>query len=314
MRLVPVVLALLWGLNWPAVKIALGALPPFTLRALGLSCGAVLLLLVARSLGRPLLVPRNAWRGVIIAGSLNIAAFNLATAFAQLTTTTSRAAILTFTMPLWSALLARTALGERLDRTRCLALGAGATGLVLLALPILAGEMATLGLVFPLLAALGWAAGTVYQKGHPIPSDGLTATAWQLATGAAIASLGMLVAGEAPSMAAIDGQVLAALAFHIVGATALAYTLWFAQLSRVSATTSALTTLMIPVVGVLGAMALVGDRPSGVDLLGFAAILLAAGLVLFRLPADAAAKPSALVGRRRDAERDRGHEQRLGGG
>src|SRR6185295_3639024 len=38
-RLIPIVLALAWGLNWPAVKIALSEFPPFTLRLAGLGTG-----------------------------------------------------------------------------------------------------------------------------------------------------------------------------------------------------------------------------------------------------------------------------------
>jgi hypothetical protein len=36
-------LALLWGLNWPAVRIALSGLTPWSLRAIGLGCGAAVL-------------------------------------------------------------------------------------------------------------------------------------------------------------------------------------------------------------------------------------------------------------------------------
>jgi O-acetylserine/cysteine efflux transporter len=71
-----------------------------------------------------------------------------------------------------------------------------------------------------------------------------------------------------------------ALAFHIVGATAAAYVLWFAILERNAASTSALLSFAVPVVGVLSAMLLVGDRPSFMDILGFAAILLAAAFAV----------------------------------
>ena len=59
---------------------------------------------------------------------------------------------------------------------------------------------------------------------------------------------------------------------------------WFVLSERVSATVSSLTTLMVPVVGVLGAMALVGDRPSALDWLGFALVLGGAPLVMLKLP------------------------------
>src|SRR3546814_8916603 len=70
------------------------------------------------ALGRRLGVARAMWGRLAVAGVLNIAAFNLATSFAQLATSTSRAAILTFTMPLWSALFARLLLDERLDAAK----------------------------------------------------------------------------------------------------------------------------------------------------------------------------------------------------
>ena len=49
MRLIPVALALFWGLNWPAVKIVLSICPPFTVRLLGLGSGAAQLLILARA-------------------------------------------------------------------------------------------------------------------------------------------------------------------------------------------------------------------------------------------------------------------------
>jgi len=206
--------------------------------------------------------------------------FNVATAFAQLNTSTSRAAVLTFTMPVWTALFAWLLLGERIDRRKAVALAAGALGIALLAWPVLAAGGSKKGLVFPLVAALGWAAGTVYLKWRPIAGDRIVATGWQLAVGAACAGLGLLASGETPRLARFDAQVAAALAFHVLLATALAYLVWFRMLERTSASTSALTTLMIPVVGVLGAMMLVGDRPGPLDLAGFAAVLGAAALIL----------------------------------
>ena len=46
---------------------------------------------------------------------------------------------------------------------------------------------------------------------------------------------------------------------------------------------AALTILMVPVVGVLGAMALVGDRPAPADWWGFAFVMAGAGLIVLNL-------------------------------
>lgn len=289
LRLIPLFLALAWGLNWPAVKIALSELPPFTLRALGLGSGGVLLLLLALVQRRPLLPPAAAWRGVVVGGLLAVALFNMSTAFAQLSTTTSRAAVLTFTMPLMSALLAWWWLGERPTRPRLLALGLGALGVAVLAWPLLralhgAGPAPPLrGLLLPLLAAFGWASGTVLLKRWPVACDRITFTAWQLLIGAGCGLLGAGAAGDPLPQAWPSARVGAALAFHVVLGTAAAYWLWFILAERVSATVSSLTTLAVPVVGVLGAMALVGDRPSASDWIGFVLVLGAAALTLLQI-------------------------------
>jgi drug/metabolite transporter (DMT)-like permease len=285
-RLIPVALALLWGFNWPAVKIALGEMPPFAIRMIGLGAGALVLLVVAVLFGRPLRVPRRDLKPLLVAGLLNIGVFNLAVVFAQLTTSTSRAAILTFTMPLWSVLFARLFLGERIDGRKAVALGLGMVGIGCLAAPLFAGQGSAAGLIFPLVAALSWTAGTLYMKVHPITGDRVSNTAWQLMIAAGLSGLCFVVAGETLP-ATLSGKVWLALGYHVVFATAMAYLLWFILLNRFSAGSAALTTLAIPVVGVLGAMALIGERPSLLDLAGFAAVMSAAALTMFSRPETA---------------------------
>ncbi|MBC7728448.1 MAG: EamA family transporter, partial [Microbacteriaceae bacterium] len=244
----------------------------------------------------------------VIGGVLTVAVFNICTAFAQLTTSTSRAAVLTFTMPLMSAALAWWLLGERPDRRGALALALGGAGVVVLAVPVLQGLAAPVaglsgasgvtgvpgvsgasgasawGLLLPLGAALAWALGTVATKRWPPPGERIVLTAWQLAIGAAVAGVASLVFGEQlPTV--WPPQVLAALAWHVFIATAVAYVLWYRLLASASVTVSSLTTLAVPVVGVIGAMALVGDRPSGADWLGFALVLGGAALAVLRIGA-----------------------------
>ena len=309
--LIPLLLALAWGLNWPAVKTILSLLPPFAARGLGLGLGALLLLAVAALQRKPVWPARGAGPGIVVGGLLTVALFNTCTAFAQLATSTSRAAVLTFTMPLMSAALAWWLLGERPGRRGAWALALGALGIAVLAAPVLqalltmqamhTGQGAALrGLLLPLVAALAWALGTVAAKRWPPVGDRMVFTAWQLLLGAACTTLGALATGEqlpplwAPTA---DGslalawppRVLVALAYHVVVATAIAYVLWYRLLAAHSVTVASLTTLAVPVVGVLGAMALVGDRPSAADWLGFALVLAGAALAVLK-PAASAGK------------------------
>ena len=298
--LIPPLLAIAWGLNWPAVKIMLSVLAPFSARGLGLGLGVFLLAGLALLRRTPLLPQRAAWPAVLIGGVLTVAVFNMCTAFAQLTTSTSRAAVLTFTMPLMSAALAWWLLGERPDRKSAWALALGGAGVAVLAVPVLRGLAAPApvgsawGLLFPLGAALAWALGTVATKRWPPPGDRIVITAWQLGIGAACATVAALATGERLP-AVWPPRVLAALAWHVLIATAVAYVLWYRLLASASATVASLTTLAVPVVGVLGAMALVGDRPSATDWLGFVLVLGGAALVVLRLGAPAADNRPAAV-------------------
>ncbi|MFO1218235.1 MAG: DMT family transporter [Burkholderiaceae bacterium] len=283
--LIAPMLAVAWGLNWPAVKILLATLPPFTMRVLGLGAAALLLAGVARARGLALVPPRAQWPALALAGTLNVAAFNVCTAFAQLNTSTSRAAVLTYSMPMMSALLAVWLLGERLSRRALLALASGSAGLALLAWPAVraAGApgsgVSMLGLTMPLAAALAWALGTIATKRWPLHGDRIVHTAWQLAIGAVCAALGVALAHESWP-AQWPAVTLVALAYHVVIAMALGYLLWFVLLQRQGAAVAALTTLAVPVVGVLGAMALMGERPSAADWSGFVLVLAGAALIL----------------------------------
>lgn len=273
-------LALLWGLNWPAVKTVLAEVAPWTLRATGMGLGALLLMLVARLRGQPLRVARDQWPRLIVAGLLSVAGFNLLVAFAQLSGTTSRAAIVTFTMPIWAIALARVVLDERLDARRQIALGLGVAGLALLAAPILRAGTVPIGIFYSLAAGFSWAAGTVFTKRFPIRAEPLPQTAWQLLVGALAAGIGMLVFEGLPNPKALSVHATLALGYHVLLATALAYFLWFEVVGRLPAGVAALGTLMVPVVGVSSAMLLLGERPSASDLGGFALIIAAASLAL----------------------------------
>jgi drug/metabolite transporter (DMT)-like permease len=286
--LIPPVLAIAWGLNWPAVKTMLTVIPPFSARALGLGLGVLLLAGLALLRRTPLWPQRAAWPAIWVGGLLTVAVFNICTAFAQLTTSTSRAAVLTFTMPLMSAGLAWWLLGDRPDRRSQVALGLGGLGVAMLAVPVLQALAAAAtgavrtplwGLLLPLGAALAWALGTVATKRWPPPGDRIVLTAWQLGIGALVAAVAALSAGEQlPVVWPLRVQV--ALAWHVLIATAVAYVLWYRLLASATATVSSLTTLAVPVVGVLGAMALVGDRPSATDWVGFVLVLGGAALAM----------------------------------
>jgi len=268
--------ALFWGLNWPVIKVLLTGAGPWTLRTVSLTGGALLLAVATLASRQSLRVPRRHWASLAIAALLNVAAFNLLSVFAQMSMSASRAAILTYTMPLWSVLLARFVLGEPIDALRGVALALGAAGIALLAMPfwsIIQAGGVPLGLVYVMGSAIAWAAGTVFIKSARPEGAPLALTTWQFAIGALVVTLGVL-AFETPRLELERPLILAAFAYNIVFPQAIAYALWFGLMARVPASTAALGTLLVPVFAVVSSSLWLGERLSAIDLAGFGLILL----------------------------------------
>jgi drug/metabolite transporter (DMT)-like permease len=264
----------LWGLNWPAVKLALNDVQPWTLRTAGLGIGALTLMAFAMLRGASLRIPRGRpCLHILVAGGLNVAAYNILTSYAQIGTTTGRAAFCAYTMPVWVSLMAAPILKERLDRPRIIALAAAITGLAVLLRPLL-GSGLPLGILFALGAALSWAGGTVYLKWAAVEASPIAVAAWQLAAGAGAVAVGGVVLGAHGGTLHLVSAL--ALAYNAVAGTALAYFLWFGAVRHLPAGTAGLGTLMVPVIGATASAFLLGDRPTASDLLGFALIVVAA--------------------------------------
>ena len=291
-RALLVLLGILWGLNWPAVKVSLTGVSPWALRSIGLGAAACTVFALGLLRGHPLAIRSGRERlHIVVAGLLNVALFNILLTFAQLGAATSRVAIITYSMPLWATLFARFALGERLDAMRSSGLLLGAGGLLTLLWPLAGGGLPH-GVLLALGAALSWAAGTVYTKWARLSSAPLVMAGWQLLTGALVALTGLFSFESAPyfpAWHAMRGEVMLALGYHILFGMALAHIIWFSIVARMPAGVAALGTLLVPVVGVTGAVLLLGDRPTSSDLAGFALIFCAALCVL--LPRGSAAQP-----------------------
>jgi len=277
-------LAILWGLNWPTVRVLLAWWSVWQMRTIGLGAGALLLFVIARARGQSLHVAPGMRARLALSALFTIVGFNLCTAWAQQSGSTARATIVTYSMPVWVVLLAWAFAGERPDARRWLSVSLAVVGLLLLAWPLRTATGSLMGIVFALGASISWAAGTVFLKRYPLAVAPLPATAWQLATGAVVTGAGwLLFAGPSPAGAAHAWPAhwfWIALVFHIFFAMALGYLIWFDVVARLPGGIAALGTLLVPVVGVSGAMLLLGEHPSGFDITGLVLITAAAAIVL----------------------------------
>jgi drug/metabolite transporter (DMT)-like permease len=280
-KLLVVIMGLGWGFNWIATRFILQALPPWTMRAVGIGLGDLTLFTAAAIAGVSLAVPRGERIKILIAGFFNVLIFNVCSAYAQIYGTTSRAIVIAYSMPIWAALLAHFVLREKLSGVKLGALGLCATGLAILIWP-LARAGFPLGALFALGCAWTWAAGTVYLKWAKIRAATLASAAWQLLSGGLMLTAGMLFFEGVPHLWPLPPHVVAWIGYNGLIGMGLAYFLWFVVVDRLPTTTASLGSLLVPVVGVIGSAWLVGERPSLTDAIGFACIFASAASVLLQ--------------------------------
>lgn len=279
-RLMLVGLSFAWGFTWPAMRLALIEIPPFSMRTISVGLGAASLFIVGWLQGRSFAIRgQHAWFHVIVVGILSIVGFMMLSSFALLMAATSRVAMLSYTMPIWAALFAWLVLGERFTGPRILALVLCTAGIAILVYP-LAETGVPLGLVLALLTGMSWAAGTVYLKWARIDGDALAVAAWQLLVAFVFVVLCLpLVEGGLHVTHASPVAWFGTIWSGLIG-SGLAYFLWFAIVRRLPAMTASLGVLSAPVIGVIASIVLLGDRPTVPDIIGFLLIFAASACVL----------------------------------
>lgn len=264
----------IWAYSWIVMKQVLAYAGPFDFAALRYLLGAALLfaamLLARQSLRPPPLLP------TVAIGLFQTAAFQGLEQWALLDGGAGHVSLLAYTMPLWAMLLAWWVLGETPTPRHWLGLALAAFGLLCILRPW--QHMGTaLSTTLALAGGVAWAVGTVLGKRlfrDHAPSV-LSLTAWQMLAGGIALGIVALVVPER----AIEWSpaFIAGLAYSVVLASSLAWWLWSIVLQRLPTTVAGVSSLGVPVVSVLLAWLILHERPSALELVGIAFVLM--GLV-----------------------------------
>jgi drug/metabolite transporter (DMT)-like permease len=294
--LLMVTIALGWGLNWPAMKVALIEIPPWTFRLLCIviAAGALLLLTVLR--GERARLPLRQVPMVTLIALFAVTGWQMLSAFGLLYIGSGRAAIIAFTMPLWATVLSVLVLGERLTRRHVVALGLGSIALLLLLGDDLqAVGAAPLGGLLTTGAAVCWALGTVLVKRLDLRMPLMAFTAWQLLIGGLPMVIGWWLLEPWPDLGQISAAAWFGLLFASLVGMVVCVTSYFRLVKLVPASVAATTTLAVPVVGVISSALFLGEAVGDAEILALT-LVVAALFLLVRGRRPAIPRPSPPAG------------------
>lgn len=223
-----------WGSTYLGIAVAVETIPPFLMAAARFAlAGSVLFAWsLARARGAFPWPTRREWRDSAITGALLLGGGMGFVAWGEQTIPSGIAALVIATMPVWTTVLGRILLGQRLPGLALVGISIGFVGVAVLVGPTVLGTTGALdpaGLGAILLSPLSWALGSLYASHRAIlPGHPLVATSAQMLTGAVALTILAALTGE-PARLDVGGisarSIVAFLYLAIIGSL-LAFTVF----------------------------------------------------------------------------------------
>ncbi len=269
-----------WGFNWPVMKFVLTELPPFTMRTVACAMGLVFAVMLAAVRRERLIPQRDQIWPLVVFATLNFGAFTVFTTISLVWLRASEAVVITYTLPIWAALLAWPMLGERPTAWRVCGMVLALAGVALL---VGADQMRADWTLLPgvgsgFLAAMVFGLGTVIAKRRPLAMPPVAGVAWQLGFGTIPVLI--LAAFERPDWARVTPLAWGGFVYVAILPMTIAYLTWFRALRLLPASIAATSVLLSPLVGVLASAALLGDPLGTRQAVALAVTLTGVGLTV----------------------------------
>lgn len=244
-----VLLTLAWGLNWPVMKLGVSHFPPLSFRALSMWLGLPLLGIALLVLRVPFGIPRVHWRELTSLTFSNMLVWHVVAILAVQALSSGRAAILGYTMPIFSALWGLALFGQRLSPRQLSGVVAATLGVALL----LWHEAASMagrpwGAVGMLVAAATWAYGTQRLRSTHITAPTLAIAFWMTAATSVVMTV-LAFAFEYERWHTPDTAAWLAIGYNAVLIFGFAHAAWFFLARTLPPIASTLSVMFIPVLG-----------------------------------------------------------------
>ena len=253
---------LLWGANWPIMKVGVTLIPPLWFAFLRILLGGISIAMLVAAMGRLKLPPRHDLPVVFSLGLLQMGLFLLLITVAVRFVPAGRSALLAYTHPLWVAPGAVLFLGERLGAAKLLGLALGLSGLLALFNPLgfpWSDPEAVLGNGLLMLGALFWGIAILHARRHRWVESPLALAPWQMLVAAPPVLLVALLL-EGPAEIRWSPEVAAILLYNGPIATAFCYWASVTVTRALPALTTSIGFLGVPVMGVVLSILFLGER------------------------------------------------------
>jgi drug/metabolite transporter (DMT)-like permease len=273
----------MWGISFVATKAVLREISPIALICGRFALGTGLLVLILALRGHPLIPPPDAWAPLAVMGFFGVFVHQMLQANALTMTSAIHAGWLIGLIPIWSALLAATFLGERFGAVKVLGILVGFSGAVLvttrgeltsglLALPTTRGDLLILA------STINWAVYTVLGRRTLRRLGPARATTGAMFLGWLMLLPFLLLSHRWQDYVALSGTGWAAVLFLGLGCSGLGYLFWYGGLERLETSQVAAYLYLEPFVTLVAAIVLLDEPFRWPTVLG--GILVLAGVFL----------------------------------
>ena len=278
--------AIIWGVNIPVFKQAVGVLDQWVFNALRLTLATVTLGICAwiefKFQPRRYLARLSRWR--LIGFSLLAGLFyQLAFVLGMERTTAGNTALLLSSMPMWTAVLSYAFLAERLPKSTWVGLAVTFVGTLIVTTQsgsVSLSREYILGNLLILLAALTWASGTVLSRSLLTAMSPLQLAFW---SNLLTTPVHLLIAmHNIPSQwgIAISMPTVLSILYSGIFSTGIAYATWHVGVRQLGGSHAAVYQNVVTLVAVLGGWIFLREQPMLAQVIG--GVLIVAGLFIMR--------------------------------
>jgi drug/metabolite transporter (DMT)-like permease len=299
---------LVWGSTYLGIALAIETLPPLLMAGARFLLAGAILYAVARRFDRTEARPdRRQWLAALLTGTLLLGVGNGGVSWAQQTVPSGVAALVIASIPLWIVVLDRIFFGARLTWPAALGVGVGFAGVAVLVSPGAPGAVDLAGGLVLVLAAAGWATGTLLSRGQTLTVPPLVGAGMQMLAGGAVLVLVGAVTGELGELhpTEVSARSAGGLVYLVLFGSLLAFSAYVWLLRNARTSLVATYAYVNPVVAVALGSAVLGETIGVRVLLAGGVIVAAVALIVSAAPAPASGARPRSTARARPRTLDR---------